>query len=318
MAVVMRIPSEKWSKHACALLAFSIFLLLAVFFPSVGRRVNGAVRWIAVGPITFQPAELIKLALVVYLAHSLAQKREMVQSFSVGFLPHVMVTGLIVLAMLLQPDFGTSVIVLSVLGLMLFVAGAKISYLVLGIICSLPAGVIYISTKPHAWKRIVAFIEPETYKHSIGYQVWESLVTFGSGGVLGTGMGQGQQKLFFLPEAHTDFVFAIIGEELGFVGVVLIVILFSALVTRGLIISKNASCRFNRYMSFGISVWIGIQALINMLVAVSLLPTKGLTLPLVSFGRSSLVITMIAIGILLRISAEESSIQYARPRRARR
>ena len=318
MAVVMRIPSEKWSKYAYALLSISIILLLSVFFPVIGRRVNGAVRWISFGPVTIQPGELVKLALVVYLSHSLAKKRELVRSFSVGFLPHVIVTGLIVLAILLQPDFGTSVIILTVLGLMLFVAGAKISYLILGLVCSLPVAAIYISAKPHAWKRIVAFIEPEAYKHSIGYQVWESLVTFGSGGILGTGMGQGQQKLYFLPEAHTDFIFAVIGEELGFIGVILVVILFSVLVGRGLLLAKQASCRFSQYMCFGISCWIGIQALINMLVAVSLLPTKGLTLPLVSFGRSSLVMTMIAIGILLRISAEESSIQFGSSRRTRR
>jgi len=318
MMVAMRIPSEKWSKFAYPLLTISIVLLLSVYFPGVGRRVNGAVRWIAVGPISFQPGELIKLSLVVYLAHSLAKKRELVESFSVGFLPHVLVTGLIVLTILLQPDFGTSVIVLSILGLMLFVAGAKISYLILGAMCSLPLAAIYVSTKPHAWKRIVAFIEPEAYKLSIGYQVWESLVSFGSGGILGTGMGQGQQKLYFLPEAHTDFIFAVIGEELGFIGVVFVVFLFATLVGRGLWISKNASCRFTRYMSFGICVWIGIQALINMLVAVSLLPTKGLTLPMVSFGRSSIVITMLAVGILLRISAEESSLRARLPRRTRR
>lgn len=316
MSVVMQIPSEKWSKYAYALLSISIVLLVSVFVPGIGRRVNGAVRWISVGPLTFQPGELIKLSLVVYLAHSLAKKREMVRSFSIGFVPHVTVTGVIVLCFLAQPDFGSSVIVLFILGLMLFVAGAKISYLILGALCSIPPAAIYISTKPHAWKRIIAFIEPEAYKQTIGYQVWESLVSFGSGGVLGSGMGKGQQKLYFLPEAHTDFIFAVIGEELGFIGVTLVVLLFSILVTRGLWISKNASCRFTRYMSFGICLWIGVQALMNMLVTVSLLPTKGLTLPLVSFGRSSIVVTLIAVGILLRISAEESSLQRRTVRRS--
>lgn len=317
MSLVTRIPSEKWSKNAYVLLSVSCVLVLAVFFPGIGRRVNGAVRWIALGPATFQPAELVKLALVVYLAHSLAKKREMVKNFSIGFLPHVIVTGLFVLALLLQPDFGTSVILLSVLGLMLFVAGAKISYLVLGLVAALPVVGVYISAKPHAWKRIIAFIEPELHKHGIGYQVWESLVSFGAGGVLGTGMGQGQQKLYFLPEAHTDFIFAVIGEELGFVGVITVVALFTVLVGRGLYIAKRASCRFNQYLAFGIASWIGIQALINMLVAVSLLPTKGLTLPLISFGRSSLLVTLVAIGLLLRVSAEEWAIQ-SRPTRRRR
>ena len=234
-------------------------------------------------------------------------KREMVKSFSVGFVPHVAITGGVIGLVAIQPDFGTSVIIMATMGLMLFAAGARIGYLILGAVLAIPPAIYYISTKPHAWKRILAFINPEAYKSDIGYQIWESLVSFGSGGMVGAGLGQGRQKLYFLPEAHTDFVYAVIGEELGFVGAVVVVALFAILVARGIRLSMRASCRLTMYLSFGISAWIGMQALTNMLVVISLVPTKGLTLPLVSFGRSSLVMTMLAIGLLLRISAEERS-----------
>lgn len=307
MTAAIRIPTERWSKWAYTLLIISMLLLLAVFVPGVGRRVNGALRWISWGPLTFQPAEFAKLAIVVYLAHSLAKKREMVKSFSVGFVPHVAITGVVIGLVAIQPDFGTSVIIMATMGLMLFAAGARIGYLILGAVLAIPPAIYYISTKPHAWKRILAFINPEAYKSDIGYQIWESLVSFGSGGMVGAGLGQGRQKLYFLPEAHTDFVYAVIGEELGFVGAVVVVALFAILVARGIRLSMRASCRLTMYLSFGISAWIGMQALTNMLVVISLVPTKGLTLPLVSFGRSSLVMTMLAIGLLLRISAEERS-----------
>lgn len=309
MIGAIRVPVERWSRHAYALLAVSVVLLLAVWIPGAGRRVNGALRWLAIGPATFQPAELAKLAVVVYLAHSLAKKREMVRTFSVGVLPHVAVTALIVGLIILQPDFGTSVIIMATLGVMLFVAGARIAYLILAGLAALPGAIYYISTKPHAWERILVFINPEAYRTNIGYQVWESLVSFGSGGAVGAGLGQGQQKLYFLPEAHTDFVFAVVGEELGFVGVVLVIGLFGLLVFRGLRLAARAGCRLTMFLSFGITAWIGVQALINMMVVVALLPTKGLTLPLVSFGRSSIVVTLLAIGLLLRISAEEQTQQ---------
>ena len=286
-------------------------LLSAGWSPGGGRGVNGALRWIAIGPATFQPAELTKLAVVVYLAHSLAKKREMVRTFSVGVLPHVAVTALVVGLIILQPDFGTSVIVMATLGMMLFVAGARIAYLILAGLAALPGAIYYISTKPHAWERILVFINPEAYRSNIGYQIWESLVSFGSGGAAGAGLGQGQQKLYFLPEAHTDFVFAVVGEEMGFVGALLVLGLFGVLVFRGLRLAHRASCRLTMFLSFGITAWIGVQALINMMVVVALLPTKGLTLPLVSFGRSSVVVTLLAIGILLRISAEEQTQQSA-------
>lgn len=312
LALAVRTPVERWSKHAYLLLAISVALLIALYIPGLGRRVNGALRWLQLGPLGFQPAELAKLAVVVYLAHSLAKKRERVASFSVGFVPHVIVTSAIVLLILMQPDFGTSVIIFATLGLMMFVAGTKIGYLLLAAVLAIPVGYHYISSRPHAWQRLLVFLEPEAHKTSIGYQIWESLVSFGSGGLAGVGLGQGQQKLFFLPEAHTDFIFAVVGEELGFIGVVLVVAMFTLLVGRGLRVAWRGKVRFPMFLGFGLCAWLGVQALTNMMVVVALLPTKGLTLPLVSFGRSSMIITLLAVGILLRISAEERSVREAR------
>lgn len=304
MAIVMRIPIETWSRLAYPMLALSVVLLIAVFIPGLGRRVNGAMRWISLGPASFQPAEFAKLAVVVYLAHSLAKKREKASSFSIGFVPHVAITSAVVGLILIQPDIGTSAVIFATLGFMLFVAGTRISYLVLAVVGALPVAIHYVVTRPHAFKRILVFMEPEAYKQNIGYQVWESLVSFGSGGAFGLGLGAGKQKLYFLPESHTDFIFAVLGQELGFLGVVLAVGAFVTLVGRGLWLASKLPCRFPMFLVFGLSVWLGVQAATNMAVVTALLPTKGLTLPLVSFGRSSLVITMVAVAILLRASAE--------------
>lgn len=304
LAVAMRVPLELWSKLAYPLLALTIVLLAALFVPGLGRRVNGAVRWLSLGPASFQPAELAKLSVTVYLAHSLAKKREMVSSFSIGFLPHVLVTSFVVALVIMQPDLGTSAVVYGTLGLMLFIAGTRVSYLALAVAGAMPVLFYYVLTNPHALDRITSFMNPEQYRLTTGYQVWESIVSFGSGGAFGVGLGEGQGKLHFLPESHTDFIFAVVGQELGFAGVCLVVLCFAIIVGRGLWIASKMPCRFPMYITFGISAWLGLQALVNMAVVQALLPTKGLTLPLVSFGRSSVVISCIAIGILLRASAE--------------
>lgn len=305
MAVAMRIPLEKWSRYAYPMLALSLLMLLALFVPGLGVRVNGAVRWVNLGFMRFQPGELAKLAVCVYLAHSLAKKRDQVTSFSIGFLPHVIVVSVLVLLVLIQPDFGTAAILFTILGLTMFVAGTKIGYLLIVGVAAIPVGAIYVLTHPHASRRLTAFLDPEGNRFAAGYQVWESLVSFGSGGAFGAGLGQGHQKLYFLPEAHTDFVFAVIGEELGFAGVLLVGGLFAVLIGRALYIAARAKTRFSTFLSFGIAAWLGCQAMVNMMVVVALVPTKGLTLPFVSFGGSSMVMTLIALGVLLRVDSEE-------------
>lgn len=314
----LRVPVEKYSKLAYPLLVFSGLALFLILLPGMGHRVNGAVRWLRLGPLSFQPGELAKLAIVIYLAHSLAKKREKVSSFSIGFVPHVIVTSVFVAMILLQPDLGTSAVIYATLGLMMFIAGTRIGYLVLAMVAAIPVGYQYVATHPHAASRLLVFMNPEAYKRDIGYQVWESIASFGSGGALGVGLGAGNQKLHFLPEAHTDFIFAVLGQELGFAGVLLTVLLFAMLIGRGLWVARSMPCRFPMFLAFGISAWLGVQATVNMAVAVALLPTKGLTLPLISYGRSSVIVTLFAIGILLRASAElyAQSPLLARSRKA--
>lgn len=303
LLIVLHLKVDAWGRWAYPLLGLTFVLLLAVWVPGLGRRVHGAQRWLALGPIGFQPAELAKLTVVLYLAHSLAKKREKVSTFSVGFVPHVLITGALVLLILVQPDIGTSAIVFGILGLMLFVAGTRVGYLVLAAVAALPVGAWYIATHRHAAARLIAFWAPEDHKQGIGYQVWESLVAFGSGGPWGMGLGDGRQTLF-LPAAHTDFIFAVLGQELGFAGVVVVILAFGALLGRGMWLASRLPSRFAMFTTFGVCAWLGLQAIVNMAVVMSLLPTKGLTLPLMSYGRSSLIVSMVAIGILLRASAE--------------
>ena len=303
LTVVLRIKIDDWARWAYPLLFMTVILLAAVWVPGLGRRVHGAQRWLQLGPVGFQPAEFAKLAVVLYLARSLAKKREKVSTFSVGFVPHVLVTSCIVGLILVQPDIGTSGIVFVVLGLMLFVAGTRIAYLILSVVAAVPVVAAYVMMHRHAADRLLAFMAPEAHKHDIGYQVWESLVAFGSGGPWGLGLGDGRQKLF-LPAAHTDFIFAVIGQELGFIGVFVVVGAFAVLVGRGLWLAARLPSRFAMFMTFGLCTWLGLQAIINMAVVMALVPTKGLTLPLVSFGRSSLVVSMVAVAMVLRASAE--------------
>lgn len=305
MMAVMRVPLSRWSSLAYPLLAVVFVLLLLTVASPLGVSAHGAARWLRLGPLRIQPAELTKLAVVVYLAHSLAKKRESVSRFSVGFLPHIIVVSGLVLLMLKQPDLGTSAVVYATLAAMLFVAGARTAYLVLGVLAALPVVLIYLQQYPHALRRIQVFLAPESDPRGAGYHIYQSLVAFGSGGPFGMGLGEGGQKLFFLPEPHTDFIYATIGQELGFVGAASVLVAFGVLIGRALTMATRLPCRFPMFLAFGVATWLGVQAFINMGVAVALLPTKGLTLPLLSFGRSSMVVVLVGLGILFRASAEE-------------
>jgi cell division protein FtsW len=283
-------------------LLLTFVLLVAVLVPHVGFAAGGAKRWIHFPGVSIQPAEIAKLALVLYLAYSLAKKRDKVRLFSIGFLPHCIVAGMMVLLCLKEPDFGTSVALVMVLFVLLFTAGAKISYLVGAVLLALPMGYQLIASQPYRMKRLIAFMDPWAHRHDVGYQVTESLMSVGSGGFWGLGLGESKQKLFFLPEAHTDFIFSIIGEELGFLGVLLVVGLFGLLIWRGIRAALNASDPFGAYLALGITVLFGFQSLVNIGVCMGVLPTKGLTLPFISYGGCSLVVCCAAAGILLSIS----------------
>ncbi|HZA13437.1 MAG TPA: putative lipid II flippase FtsW [Myxococcaceae bacterium] len=303
MAVAMRLGYRRLARLAYPILLVATGLMIAVLIPGIGSTAGGAQRWIRLVGFSLQPSEILKLAWVIYLAYSLARKREKVASFSVGFLPHLLLAGFLAVLCLGQPDFGSAVALIFLLFAMLFAAGAKLSYLVASLLVALPIGYHLIASSPYRLRRLLAFLDPWGTRQDEGYQVAESLLSVGSGGITGLGLGDGRQKLYFLPEAHTDFIFSIIGEELGLIGVVAVVLLYGLLIWRGLRASLSASEPFGVYLGLGLTTLFAFHALVNMSVALGLLPTKGLTLPLVSYGGTSLVVMMGAAGILLSISA---------------
>lgn len=316
MVVAMRYGYKRLELWAYPLLALTLVALLLVLVPGLGTTVKGAQRWIRLGFFNFQPAELSKFALVIYLARSLARKGEKVRTFSIGFVPHCIVTGFLMLLLLGQPDFGTSMMLLGLLFLMLFAAGAKISWLVGSVLLVVPFAIHQVMTASYRLKRIVAFMDPWADRLGKGWQLANSLMTLGSGGFAGQGLGAGKQKLFYLPEGHTDFIVSVIGEELGLLGILAVVALFAVLVWRGMRAAFNAADAFGCYLALGITSLLGIQAIINMLVAMGMLPTKGLTLPFVSYGGTSLVLCLSAAGVLLAISSGRGG--YLRPQRSSR
>ena len=285
------------------LIVFLAFVAAAlVLVPGIGQVAGGSRRWIRFAGFSFQPGEVAKFALALYLARALATKRERVRLFTVGFLPPCLVTGLLMMFVIAEPDFGTCLVLACLLCAMLFVAGTRLSYLVGVAIVGLPIAWRLVISSPYRMRRILGFLDPWSDRSGMGYQLVESLVGLGSGGVTGLGLGDSRQKLFFLPEAHTDFIFAIVGEELGFVGVGVVIGLFAVILWRGFRAALHASEPWGAYLAVSLTTLIGLQALVNMGVALGLLPTKGLTLPFVSYGGSSLVIMMTAAGLLLSVS----------------
>lgn len=297
------------------LLVLGIFALLAVHSP-IGRTINGAARWIGVAGFTLQPAEWMKVILILWLSYSLAKKSEKIKSFSIGFLPHLIVPGLIILLCLSQPDFGTSVVVAVLTFSLLFVAGAKLSYMMLAGVVVAPIAYYLVAGTEYRLRRILAFLDPISSRFEDGYQLTQSLFGFSAGGLWGAGIGDGLQKFFFLPEPQNDFIAAIIGEELGVVGIWVLMSVFAVVTVRCAIIAYRSRDEFGMYIGVGFTVLFGVQSLINLGVAMGLLPTKGLTLPFVSYGGSSLVISMAAVGVLLNVSKRPEPLKLKVKERA--
>lgn len=293
-----------WRRLALPILAVTALLLILVLIPSLGVAAKGARRWLRLGPISVQPAEMVKLVVVLYLAAYLANKRERLKEFAAGFLPPMILVGVLSGLVLLQPDFGTVVVIGLVTLAMLFLGGAKLCHLFGLVPIVLPLLALVIWKSPYRAQRLMTFLDPMKDPTGAGFQVNQSFLAFGSGGPFGVGLGEGKQKLFFLPEAHTDFVLALVGEELGLIGTGAIMVLFVILVLKGFQIAGRARDPFGQHLALGITLLIGIQALINAGVATGLLPTKGMTLPFVSYGGSSLLVSLVAIGILLSISRD--------------
>jgi cell division protein FtsW len=297
-----------------ALLGVTGLMLLSVI--GFGHTGGGAARWLRLGPVHIQPSEAAKLALILWLGYSLAKKQDRVKSFMIGFLPHVATGVALMLLCLQQPDFGGAVVLLLLTFTLLFVAGARVSYLLGLSAAGALAAAWLVRFKAYRWERILAWMHMEDHRQDLAYQPFQSIMGFGSGEWSGMGLGQGLQILY-LPKAHTDFIAAVIGEEFGFIGIACLCAAYLVIVLRGVRAALNAEDEYGTYVAFGISVLLGVQALVNLSVAMAILPTKGLTLPFVSYGGSSLVVSCAAVGILLNISrprlAREAAERDAAP-----
>lgn len=302
-----QIPMITWQKSGAMLLVCAYILLTVVLIPGVGKNVNGSTRWISLGFITVQVSELAKIFVLVYVSGYLVRRRSEVQGSFWGFIKPVLILSLMVLLLLMEPDFGAVVVIMSAVFVMLFLGGVKFSQFSLVMVGSLMAGAGLVMSSEYRWRRITGYIDPWADQYSSGYQLVQSLIAFGRGDVTGQGLGNGIQKLFYLPEAHTDFVFAILAEETGLVGALVVITLFIVLMVLAMLIGRSAEklgALFNAYLAYGFGVMVGLQAFINIGVCSGLLPTKGLTLPLVSYGGSSLIVNAVIVAILLRISRE--------------
>jgi cell division protein FtsW len=318
--LAMRVELKLLEKFAFPLLALAFILLLAVFVPHLGMRINGARRWLNLLVTTFQPVEAVKLVLVIYIASYLVRHRESVETRFVGLFKPVMVAGLIVLLLLAQPDFGSATLVIAVTIAMVWLGGARPIFLFLMGLPLMPLLYIAATGESYRMKRLTSFMDPWKDPFNDGFQLTQSLMAIGRGEWTGVGLGSSVLKLSYLPEAHTDFIFAVIGEELGLAGVMLVIGLFGVVVGRGLYLGLKGvevGQRFAGYVAFGISLMLAMQAIVSVGVNLGALPTKGLTLPLISYGGSSMVLTCAMAGVLLRATFEINRALDARKTTAR-
>jgi cell division protein FtsW len=299
--VAGRIRYQVWRKLAAPFLLATTILLALVLHPSVGRVAGGSARWITLGAVTLQPSEFAKLALVLFVATVLAGRWKRVGDLRELALPLVPITTVVCGLILMQPDLGTALIVALAVLLLMFIAGARIPHLVGGAAVAGVAGFALIAAEGYRWTRFTSFLDPWSDPQGSGYQSIQSLIALASGGPFGVGLGAGRQKWSYVPNAHTDFIFSIIGEELGLIGGLLVLVLFGVLVYAGIRIATRAPDAFGRLLAGGIVGWVGFQALVNLGAVTGLLPITGVPLPFVSFGGSSLIVSMTAMGILVSI-----------------
>jgi cell division protein FtsW len=318
MVAMVQIDVRYLQRVARFSLVLTLILLALLLVPGLAKEAGGARRWLQIGRFSFQPGELSKLTLILYLARQLVvQQGPRQHRVARPYLRLAGVTGALFLATLLQPDLGTAALLLGIAVSILFISGAPFRYLASSLLMALPCLYVALVHVGFRWRRLLAFWDPWSVRLGSGFQIVQSLLAFGNGGLLGVGPGAGKQKLFFLPEAHTDFAFAVIGEEFGFVGCITVLGLFAVLLWHGMVIARRAPDRFARYVAAGITTMILLQAVTNVAVVVGFLPTKGLPLPFVSYGGSSLLTTLISTGILLSISARLPVPQKPLERRRR-
>ncbi len=305
--VVFSVPIKFWEKIARPLMLVALICLVLVLIPGIGKNVNGSTRWINLGVVAIQISELVKFCIILYLASYIVRKREALQTEFLGFVRPMVLLSVISGLLLLEPDFGATVVIMSTAMSMLFLAGVPFFYFFgLSVFLGLAFVALAVSA-PYRLQRLTAFLDPWAYQFDSGYQLTQALIAFGRGEWFGVGLGSSVQKLFYLPEAHTDFIFAVLAEELGLVGGLCVIALYALLVIRGMAIGLCAEKRgaiFSAFVCYGITFWIGLQALINMGVNTGLLPTKGLTLPFLSYGGSSLLVLCVAMALIFRVDFE--------------
>ena len=304
LLITKNLDYHKLHQYTYPIMIFTFLLLVVVMFPEFSKKVGGARRWLAFGGFSFQPSELAKFTLVLFIAKSLVKRADKLRSFAYGYLPNLIVLGFFFIPIFFQPDFGTVMVILAVTFTMLFIAGLRKKFLFLSILAIIPIVASAILFAEYRTRRIIAFLNPWEDPSGVGFQVIQSFYAFGRGGFWGVGLGESSQKLYRLPEAHTDFIFSVIGEELGFVGTTAIVLLFLIFIWRGFLTAYQAKDPFGTHLATGLTLLIGLQAFINLGVASGLLPTKGLTLPFISMGGSSMLVTMLSVGVILNISEQ--------------
>ncbi len=317
-ALVLQVPMQTWNQYCYQFFLIALVLILVVLVPGIGRRVNGSMRWIGLAGFTLQPSEIMKFAGVMALAGYLVRRQEEVRSKLSGFMKPMIFVGVVLFLLLMEPDFGASLVILSAIMVMLFLAGSPLPLYIGLVITVVVVGVAVMIAEPYRMKRLLAFTNPWADQYGSGYQLVQSLIAFGRGDWFGVGLGHSVQKLFYLPEAHTDFVFAVYAEEFGLMGVLLLLSAVVALVVAAMRIGQRAERAgqyFSAYTAYGLAVVIGIQSSINIGVNIGFFPTKGLTLPLVSYGGSSLIVMFAILAVLLRIDAESGNVQERGVRR---
>ncbi|MGI6092588.1 MAG: stage V sporulation protein E [Veillonellaceae bacterium] len=302
MILTMNIDYHAWRKLAKPVMLVTIVLLILVLIPGMGRVVNGARRWLGFGSLYMQPSEIAKLSMVLFCASSLALRQDRITSFVKGVLPQLLVLLVVFGLILKEPDLGTALAIGGTVFVLLFTAGAKISHLVSLGVAGVSGIIAAIIVEPYRMKRLLAFSDPWADPLDTGYHIIQSLYAIGSGGLFGVGLGRSREKFLYLPEPHTDFIFAILGEELGFIGTITVIILFFLFAWRGLKVAISAPDIFGSLMAAGITTMIIIQALMNIAVVTASMPVTGIPLPFLSFGGSALIFTLSGVGILLNIS----------------
>ncbi len=305
--LITRVPAQFWDRYSLALLLCGLLLLLLVLVPGLGATVNGARRWMRIGPMNFQVSELCKVLVLTWVCSYCVRKRAELEQTLAGLGKPVALLGVAALLLLFEPDFGAATVLFATGFAVLFVAGARLRYVLLLVSAAAMAFAVLALTSAYRLKRLTGFLHPWDDPFNGGFQLTQSLIAIGRGSWFGVGLGSSVQKLFYLPEAHTDFVFAVLAEELGLVGVLGVLALFVALVWRSFQISRmaaQAGLAFQSHLALAFGVWLGLQAIVNIGVNMGVLPTKGLTLPLLSYGRSSLLVSLGWLGVLLRIYHE--------------